>query len=308
MSSRLVLPNLVIAGVGRSGTTAMYQYLIEHPDVCGSKKKEISYFVDAIYGTPLAPIESYAALFDHHDGERILVEATPSYFSCGRTVAELIDRTLGPEAKIVVSLRDPAVRLVSSYNLYLSRRWIDPGTTLEEYVDMCQRSPSVREGRDENLQKYQGYHGGFYADVLPDWISAFGDRLLVVFFERLQADTARLMIELADWLGIDAAFYGNRDFEIQNPTQPFRFGPIHRLANAVNDKAEFWLRRRPALKNALRKMYASVNGVTAPSTGADAEVRQRLRDIYADSNHRTRALLEACGYTELPSWLSPASS
>ena len=307
MSSRLALPNLVIAGVGRAGTTSMFQYLVEHPDVCGSKKKETSYFVDAIYAMPLAPIESYAALFDHHDGERILVEATPSYFSCGRTVAELINRTLDPDTKILVSLRDPVTRLVSSYNLYLSRRWIDSGTTLEEYVDMCQGSLSVRDGHDESSERYQGYHGGFYADVLPDWISVFGDRLLVVFFERLQADTARFMVDLAEWLEIDAAFYGTRDFQIQNPTQRFRFGPIHRLASTVNDKAEFWLRRRPALKNALRKMYASVNGVTSPSTGVDTEVRQRLRDIYADSNHRTRVLLEACGYTQLPGWLSPVS-
>ena len=305
--ARPTLPNLVIAGLGRAGTTAMFQYLIEHPDVCGSKKKEPAYFTDELYGKPLAPIESYAALFDHHADERVVVEATPGYFSGGRAVAELIDRTLGPDAKILISLRDPVGRFVSWYDYALQRMWLEPGTTIDEYLDACRRSPSLREAGDESARVHQGYHGGFYADALSEWFSVFGDRLRVVFFERLQTDTAAFMTDVADWLGIDASFYEHREFDIYNPTRKFRMERVHRMANAVNDKAEFWLRRRPALKTRLRKAYALVNGAPRPEADDDTELREKLGADYADSNRLTGALLEARGYTDLPGWLSPDS-
>jgi hypothetical protein len=38
------LPNLVIAGVGAAGTTSLFYYLIQHPDICGSNVKEVRYF------------------------------------------------------------------------------------------------------------------------------------------------------------------------------------------------------------------------------------------------------------------------
>lgn len=299
----MALPNLIIAGLGRSGTTSMFQHLVEHPDVCGSKKKETSYFVPAIYGRPVAPIETYRALFDHHDGERVIAEATPGYFIGGRTVAELIDRTLGPEVKVVLSLRDPATRLVSFYNLCISRLLLDPTMTLEQYVDMCEHSSSVRETRDESSEKYQGYYGGFYADVLADWFDVFGDRLRVVFFERLEVDTQGFMTDLASWVGIDPGFYAHRSFEVQNASRGYRFAMVHRLANAVSDRAEFALRRHPKLKNVLRKGYLRLNS-SAPSTGGPAGLRHRLEATFADSNARTRTLLESHGYTELPPWLS----
>ncbi len=301
---RPALPNLVVAGIGRAGTTALFQYLIEHPDVCGSKKKEPSYFTDEFYGKPLAPLPSYAELFDHHRGERIIVEASPGYFSGGRPVAELIDRTLGPDTKILISLRDPVGRLVSWYDYALSRMWLDPDTTLADYVDACRRSPSVREAGDESARKYQGYHGGFYADALSEWFSVFDGRLQVVFFERLQADTTAFMTDVANWLGIDDAFYEHRQFDIYNPTLHFRMERVHRMANAVNDKAEFWLRRRPGLKKNLRKVYAFVN-TAPPAADDDTEIREQLRADYADSNRHTLVLLEQRGYTDLPGWLAP---
>ena len=304
MNTHVTLPNLVIAGLARSGTSAMFQYLIEHPDVCGSKKKEAFYFTNAADAMPLPPIDAYAELFDAYAGERVVVEATPTYFNGGRAVAEAIDRTLGPDAKILVSLREPVARLVSTYNLQLSRLRIQPDTTLAAYVDACRQSPTIGEARDDGMKDYQAYQAGFYGDILPHWFSVFGPRLQVVFFERLEADPAAFMVDIARWLGIDAAFYQHRGFEIQNPTMRYRLQRVHRLANAVNERAEPWLRRRPALKNALRRVYASVNSASASPSDEDTHVRERLRDDYADSNRRARTLLEQQGYTELPGWLT----
>ena len=84
--SALTVPNLVVVGVSRAGTTSMFNALAWHPEVCGSDIKEVRYFTPLRYGQPLAPLEDYASHFRQFDGERIVLEATPGDHG-GRTTA-----------------------------------------------------------------------------------------------------------------------------------------------------------------------------------------------------------------------------
>src|SRR3954463_13629169 len=90
------LPNLVIAGVAKAGTTSLFNYLAQHPDICASDVKETRYFEPLRYGEVLPPIESYTAHFRHRQGERYALEATPTYFYGGRDVPPGIRVTLPP--------------------------------------------------------------------------------------------------------------------------------------------------------------------------------------------------------------------
>ena len=111
------------------------------------------------------------------------------------------------------------------------------------------------------------------------------------------------MMDLADWLKIDVDFYANRSFEVQNASRGYKLAPLHRLSNAINDRAEFALRRRPELKDRLRKMYLRFNG--SPTTdGLDSRTRQRLDEIFGASNRETREILERRDYEDFPSWLT----
>jgi len=305
MSSSHVLPNVVIAGMGRSGTTSMFQYLIEHPNVCGSTRKETRFFEYALYGQPRPPMEGLSSYFSHYAGEAVVAEASPGYFSGGSLVAHELRRSLGEDCRVIVIFREPVSRLTSFYNLSISRMHIANVTTLDQYVALCERSKSVRDSGEEASQVYQGYYGGFYADALPEWFEAFGDRLHIVFFEDLKKDPARFMVDLSTWLGIDPGFYEGRVFEVQNPGTGFRRAWIHRIANRVNDRAEFALRRNPRLKNKLRQMYSKVNS-SAPVERPSPGLRARLEAAFADSNRRTKAILNENGYHDLPDWLESA--
>src|SRR4051794_41003093 len=64
------LPNLIIAGVSKGGTTSLFRYLAQHPDICPSPIKELRYFEPLRYGEPLTPIESCARHFEHCTGQR----------------------------------------------------------------------------------------------------------------------------------------------------------------------------------------------------------------------------------------------
>lgn len=300
-----VLPNAVIAGLGRSGTTSLFQYLLEHPDVCGSKRKETKYFEPAVFGQELAPLHEYSAFFDHYAGEAVILEATPGYFAGGLEVARLIRSTLGDDARVVIVLREPASRLVSFYNLAISRLLIDRSVTLEQYVALCEQSPAVSVTRDAGSRLYQGYYGGFYAEPLIDWLGVFGDRLRVLFFDDLENDPIRFMVETSGWLGLDPDFYRDRSFAVQNPSRHYRSRMLHRVANGLSDGAEFALRRHPEVKNSLRRMYLRLNSPTL-SAGVGDDILERLRQTYAESNARVHDELLLAGYRGLPAWLAPS--
>src|SRR3954447_11498443 len=89
---RLTVPNVVVVGVSRAGTTSMFNALAWHPDVCGSDIKEVRYFTPLRYGQPLAPLEDYANHFRHASGERLVLEATPGYFYGGQNTAATLKK------------------------------------------------------------------------------------------------------------------------------------------------------------------------------------------------------------------------
>ena len=123
VSSRL--PNLVIAGVGKAGTTSMFHYLSQHSDICASTVKEPRYFrVDGEQGRP-DPLESYARLFTHCGAERYVMEASPQYFKGGSRTIDLIRTTL-KDPRVILMFRDPVQRMWSEYRFKKSRLSIPP--------------------------------------------------------------------------------------------------------------------------------------------------------------------------------------
>jgi hypothetical protein len=139
----LTLPNFLIIGAAKAGTTALYWYLAEHPDVFMSPVKETFYFaygVDAggnlLYGDPHVhrfPVKTrseYEALFAGANGASAIGEASPIYPECPQAAERI--RALIPDARLICSLRHPVDRAYSDYLMYLRRRGrrLDPARDL----------------------------------------------------------------------------------------------------------------------------------------------------------------------------------
>src|SRR4051812_47367914 len=90
MAQRDVLPNLVIAGFSKCGTTTLFNLLATHPDVHPASTKETRYFQPVRYGEPLAPVEDYRRYFRGYAGQRVVMECTPDYVYGGERTAQAI--------------------------------------------------------------------------------------------------------------------------------------------------------------------------------------------------------------------------
>lgn len=157
------LPNLVIAGVSRAGTTSLFNYLAQHPDVGTSDVKELRYFSAVGHGQPLGPLDMYAAHFKART-QAYAVEATPGYFYGGGALATVLRETC-PSVRVVVSLRSPIERCWSWSQFVKSRDRIPKDMPFSAYLDRCEQ---LREqGIDGTLdhQPYWGMGGGCYLRV-----------------------------------------------------------------------------------------------------------------------------------------------
>jgi hypothetical protein len=116
------LPNLLIIGVTKAGTTSLFSYLAQHPDICASRRKETEYF-SPLRTTPssrLAPLDDYRRNFRHCQGQRFALEATPNYWYGAQQMVAAVERTLD-DPHVVISLRDPVDRFWSEYRFMRSK-------------------------------------------------------------------------------------------------------------------------------------------------------------------------------------------
>jgi hypothetical protein len=296
------LPNLIVAGVGKAGTTSLFSYLGQHPDICASRIKEANYFTPLRHGEELADRETYAAHFSHCGGERYVVESTPGYFYGGRRLVTSMKEVL-PDARVVVILRDPSPRLWSYFRFMKTRLKLERDLSLEQYLETALE---LREQGRDRLREYSAYwalSSGFYSDYISDWFDVFGSAFRVVFFEDVVENPRSAVERLCGWLGIDSKPAGSFDYSAENRTVLYRNRMLQRIALAMNDRGESFLRRHPAVKDRLRGLYYNLNRDDEDGSGLDPDARHQLDAIYAASKKTLAAQLAEQGYVELPAWL-----
>jgi len=294
------LPNLVVVGVSKAGTTSLFEYLGMHPDIGLSDVKELRYFTPVRYGEPLAPPSSYAEHFRGCVGRRYAVEATPGYFYGGRPLARAMHETCG-SLRVVLSLREPADRCWSWFRFVKSRLRVPRDLGFDDYLDRCEELHRAGvDGRIEH-QPYWGLGGGCYAEWLGDWAEEFGDDLRVVFFDDLVARPRVVMDGLFDWLGLDHAPASTADLGAANRTEQYRNRAAQHLAVSVNRRGERFFRRHPRLKRGLRSGYYRLNRAE-PSDTMSAAARERLAAFYRPHHARLADQLAGLGLDIPASW------
>ncbi len=297
------LPNLLIGGVHKAATTSLHTYLSMHPDVCGSLIKELAFLLPARYGKEVPSNEQYAGHFRHCAGQKYTLETTPSYLYGGKSLIAAIQQRLGNDVRVIMILRNPVDRFVSFYRHCITKMEIPAETTLEQFLQQSRPVHAGVRNSEEEEHITEGLVEGTYADFLPDWFDAFGDRLMIVFFDDLQADTPGVVRRICDWLQIDFSVYKPGDFAIENRTVDYRLGVLHKAALWFNHHTETFWRKNIRLKRFLRGLYYAVNEQKNVAAQDEAALR-KLEELYQEPNKALCALLKARGMSKMPFWLA----
>jgi hypothetical protein len=294
------LPNFIVVGVSRAGTTTLFNALSTHPQVCASTTKETRYFQAVRYGEPLRPIGDYEAYFRRYAGQPVTMECTPDYFYGGAATAQTIKDVCDPRVTII--LREPISRLISFYRFMQGRLQIPPDVTLQRYVERCQAVPET----DMNLRinnVYTGLWGGQYARFLPDWLAAFPDRCDIYFFDDLMADADALLAEQCTRLGIDPG--GARaTADPENSSDGYRSRVAQRFAASAAKHSRALFRRYPSLYNRSRRTYEALNRRATAQPPIAETVRREISAVYRPWNELLGQQLHDAGHDRLPEWLA----
>ncbi len=198
------LPDFLIIGAQKAGTTALYSYLRRHPHIIGPSWKEVSFF-DRHYARGAA---WYRGNFPNAlRARRALVgEASPSYLFhplAPERVAALV-----PHARLIVLLRDPVDRALSHYQYEVAL-----GREALSFEDAVAREEERTHGEVERMLQDSAYFSaawwnytyvarGRYAEQLERWFAAFPrERLLILPSEELADEPAAAYARVLEFLG-----------------------------------------------------------------------------------------------------------
>jgi len=214
-SAARALPDFVIIGAPKSGTTHMYGSLGAHPHVIPALRKEIDYFSDMRvrrFGTlwyrsyfPSVPHMYY--LSKKYGARMVCGEASTSYLF--HPLAPKYMREALPDVKLLVMLRNPVDRAYSDYNMWL--RYGMEGLRFEDAVRLEQER--VSEDREKVMSdpghRWFGFYRfsylgkGVYADQLENWFRYYDrSRFLITTTEMMKTDPQKSLNDAFGFLGL----------------------------------------------------------------------------------------------------------
>lgn len=278
------LPNFFLAGAPKAGTTSMYFYLAQHPQVYMSPVKEPTFFGAADIPAHLkdfilertardrAPLvlewDDYLALFRNVRDEIAIGEASVSYLwqpSAARAIHALL-----PGARLIFVLRDPSERL---FTHLLGSAWRRPRETFRtRFLEALE--PGGLDMNIVNIGRYATHLQRFF-DVFPK------DRISIHLYEDYQADAPAVLRSVYGFLGVDPDYpvdVSRRHGETLVP----RFRLLHAARTRLLGAAPLarWLpeRARRTLKGLYRR---------APNVVMEPVDRRMVIDYYRDEIVRT---------------------
>jgi len=204
---------LLVIGSAKSGTSSLFRYLADHPDVAGSSLKETYFFAPDFDAhdkhTIDDPISAFVSYFDHATDGQLRVEATP-FTMYGDRAAERIAANLD-DVHVLCLAREPVARFISDYRFLKQRDSLgDEVPSPDEFAERQLAEPNATKNT---------LSIGRYADVLPSFVDALGaDRVDVAFFEDLTADPTAEMERIARHYDLSPGFFADYDFKVINKT------------------------------------------------------------------------------------------
>lgn len=207
---KIILPNFLIVGMAKCGTSSLSQYLQQHPDIFISEKKEPRFITSQVMQFPLGgPLDfevenwyvknydEYLALFENASAKAI-GEASADTIYFHRETVPVIKQYLG-DPKIIILLRNPVARSYSAYQHLLR----DNREHLSFEAGLKAESMRIQQNF-ELIYHYKS--ASFYYERVKLFMESF-KHVKVILSEDLQKSPSAILTQLFDFLEVDASFH-----------------------------------------------------------------------------------------------------
>ena len=199
------LPNFIIIGAMKSGTTSLYNYICDHPSVISAEYDEIGYF-DTNYHLglnwyrSLFPTKKQLESLEQKEGQGITGEDTPFYF-WNEEAANRIKDVL-PNVKLIIILRNPISRAYSEYHDKIQSGRVTK--SFENYIqgeleDLKNSSPLLSKCNDNDSILLRG----IYSKQFEIWNKLFSKKQIIILeSEQLLEKPQKVLNEVYHFLGL----------------------------------------------------------------------------------------------------------
>lgn len=188
------LPDFIIIGAGKCGTTSLYDYLDRHPQVYICPQKETYYFVPEPVRSKLkrwgaiADPEAYYSLFKDAPADSVIGEISTNYHAYSQS-ARLIHQEL-PEVKIIAILRNPADRAFSNYQMFIRN-----GNEKKDFATI------IQERNNQYIKR-----GFYYSQLLPFYQIFPAEKIKILLFDDLCSQPVDFIQNLFEFIGVAKNF------------------------------------------------------------------------------------------------------
>jgi Sulfotransferase family len=297
----VTLPDFLVIGAYKAGTTSLHHYLRGHPQIFVPERKEPSFFafdrlddpgreqrLNPLWSAAVRDLRAYEALFSGAVSGQRVGEVSPEYLKNPHAVDRIADRI--PHVQLVAVLRDPVERAFSDFLMY--RR-----DGREDTTDFAVALDRQEERRAGGLATGQYVITGFYGRQLAPYYRCFGrDRIRVVLSEDLHDDRAGTLAALFGFLGVEPGVTVAEEREFNRSGVPSNAAV--RLAYAARRRVAPVL--RGAVPAAVKQRADALlqRGLHRPHMSE--ETRARLRAVYRDDILALQDLIDR----DLSDWLA----
>ena len=304
-SKKSYLPTFIFIGTGKAGSTSLYYYLNEHPEIFMSPIKETNFFSyeggrpdfcgpgdlnSLAHKTTITDIEEYRKNFQEVTTEKAVGEVSPSYLYVPQA-ADRIKKYL-PEVKIIAILRNPVDRAYSNFQHRIS-------LGVEPLTDFSQAIADEKTRIKNNWAPTWHYiEQGFYYSQLKRYYDLFDRRQIKVYlFEDWLCDRLTLIQDIFKFIGVTETFTPNIYTKYNLSGTP-KSKLLNNFLNKQNI-AKTVLKKviPPQMRSQLAANLQSKNLQKLPQLSP--EVKQELTQLYREDILKVQQLIDR----DLSSWL-----